>query len=283
MEKVEDAGVLDRVTRPLVQAVRRVAAKSPATTDLLHGVPLGHPAHPAMVLVPAGAFVSAGILDFVPRTGPAVPVLIGAGLLSAVPAGAAGLADWSELHPQQQRVGLVHAASNGVGLVFYSASLVARLSGRPVSGRVLALAGLSAIGIGGYLGGHLSYRQSAGANHGEDVPHLVPRGWNDLCAIDDLPEGTPVVRSLGEVALLVVRRGRTIDVLSDKCSHLSGPLHEGQLTEVDGAACISCPWHGSTFALSDGSVVTGPATVKQHSFDVRVEAGRVQVRLPNAG
>ena len=81
----------------------------------------------------------------------------------------------------------------------------------------------------------------------------------------------------------MVRRGKTIDVLSDKCSHLSGPLHEGRLTEVDGAACISCPWHGSTFALADGSVVTGPATAKQHSFDVRVEAGRVQVRLPHAG
>ena len=283
MDKVEDASVLDRVSAPLVAAVRRLTSASPGITDLLHGVPLGHPAHPAMVLLPAGAFMSASTLDFVPRTGSAVPVLIATGIATSVPAAAAGLADWSELHPQQQRVGLVHAAANGIGVAFYTASLLARLRGRPVSGRVLGLAGLSAIGVGGYLGGHLAYRQGAGVNHIEDVPHLVPPGWNDLCAIDDLPEGRPAVQHLDDVPLLVVRRGKHIDVLSDRCSHLSGPLHEGRLHDVDGTACITCPWHGSTFALADGTVMSGPATVRQHSFDVRVEAGRLQVRLPNAG
>lgn len=282
MEKVEDAGVLDRVITPLATAVRRLAEQNPRAADWLHGVPVGHAVHPAIVLVPAGAFVSSAVLDFVPRTGPAVPVLIGTGIVSAVPAAAAGLADWSELHPQQQRVGLVHAAANTVGLAFYTASLVARLRGHGGKGRLLGLAGVSAIGLGGYLGGHLSYRQSAGANHGEEVPHLVPPGWQALCAIDDLPDGRPVRRSLGDVPLLVVRRGKQIDVLSDKCSHLSGPLHEGELVDVEGSACITCPWHGSTFDLSDGAVVHGPATVKQHAFDVRVEAGRVQVRLPHA-
>ncbi|RKS68003.1 nitrite reductase/ring-hydroxylating ferredoxin subunit [Motilibacter peucedani] len=283
MEKVEDAGVLDKVSQPLLTAVRRLTGASPAVTDLLHGVPVGHPVHPAMVLLPAGAFISASTLDFVPRTGSAVPVLIATGIATSVPAAAAGFADWSELHPQQQRVGLVHAASNGLGVAFYAASLVARLRGRPVSARVLGLAGLSAIGVGGYLGGHLAYRQGAGVNHVEDVPHLVPPGWNDVCAIDDLPEGRPALQHLGDVPLLVVRRGKQIDVLSDRCSHLSGPLHEGTLSEVDGATCVTCPWHGSTFALADGKVVRGPATVKQHSFDVRVEAGRLQVRLPHAG
>ena len=282
LEKVEDASVLDRLTTPLARAVRRAAGARPRTADWLHGVPLGHPVHPAIVLVPAGAFVSSAVLDFVPRTGPAVPVLIGTGILSAVPAAAAGFADWSELHPQQQRVGLVHAASNGLGVALYAASLVARLRGRHGLGRAFGLAGVSAIGIGGYLGGHLSYRQSAGANHAEEVPHLVAPGWHDLCAIDDLPEGRPVLRDLSGVPLLAVRRGKTIDVLSDKCSHLSGPLHEGTVGEVEGRSCITCPWHGSTFDLSDGTVVHGPATTKQHAFDVRVEAGRVQVRLANA-
>jgi nitrite reductase/ring-hydroxylating ferredoxin subunit/uncharacterized membrane protein len=282
MEKVEDASVLDRVAEPLAGLIRRVTGLSATVTDLLHGVPLGHPAHPAIVLMPVGSFTSATILDFVPGTGSAVPVLTLAGIGSAVPAAAAGLVDWADLHPQQKRVGLVHAASNSVGLACYSASLLARSRHRPLSARLFSLAGFSAIMVGGFLGGHLSYRQSAGANHAEDVPHLVPAGWHDLAAIDDLPEGRPVERHVGDVPLLVLRRGKSIDVLSDRCSHLSGPLHEGVVRQVDGEACITCPWHGSTFAMSDGHVVSGPATAKQHAFDVRVEAGQVQVRLAHA-
>jgi len=282
MEKVEEAGGLDRVTQPLSGLVRRVSSVSKTVTDLLHGVPLGHPAHPALVLAPIGTLSSATILDFVPGTGPAVPVLTMAGIGTALPAAAAGLVDWADLHPQQQRVGLVHAASNSVGLACYGASLVARMRRRPLSARALGLVGFSSLMVGGFLGGHLSYRQSAGANHGEDVPHLVRSGWNDLCAIDDLPEGRPVERHLGNVPVFVLRRGKSIDVLTDRCSHLSGPLHEGTVSQVGGQACITCPWHGSTFSLSDGHVVSGPATARQHAFDVRVQAGRVQVRLPNA-
>jgi nitrite reductase/ring-hydroxylating ferredoxin subunit len=68
-------------------------------------------------------------------------------------------------------------------------------------------------------------------------------------------------------------------VLSDHCAHLGGPLHQGRLTSVDGATCVVCPWHGSTFRLSDGAVVHGPATARQPAFDTRVsDTGMIQVR-----
>jgi hypothetical protein len=84
-----------------------------------------------------------------------------------------GAADWSEQHEQQMRVGVVHAAAAGL----FGASLLAR---RPAAGRLLRLAGLAAAGLGGLLGGHLSFRLAAGANHAEPVPHLVEPGWHDL-------------------------------------------------------------------------------------------------------
>lgn len=279
---LERAAVLDRVGAPLADGVRRVLGPSPALADALHGVPSGHPIHPALVLVPAGAFLSAGILDVTPGTGDAVPTLIAVGLVSAVPAAAAGLADWSQLHPQQQRVGLVHAGFNGAALVCYSASLLARARGHRAKGRVWALAGLVGISAGGYLGGHLAYRQAAGANHAEQVPHLVPGGWHDLCALDELPDGTPARRMLGETPLLLLRRGVTVHVLADACSHLAGPLSGGTVADVDGEACIACPWHGSVFRLRDGLVVHGPATAPQPAFDVRVAGGRVSVSLAGA-
>jgi nitrite reductase/ring-hydroxylating ferredoxin subunit len=42
---------------------------------------------------------------------------------------------------------------------------------------------------------------------------------------------------------------------------------------------VVCPWHGSTFRLTDGSVVHGPATAPQPSFETRIRRdGVIQVR-----
>jgi nitrite reductase/ring-hydroxylating ferredoxin subunit len=79
--------------------------------------------------------------------------------------------------------------------------------------------------------------------------------------------------------VLAVRHGDTVRVLVDHCAHLGGPLHQGRVVTVDGTASVTCPWHGSTFRLSDGAVLHGPATARQPSFDARVSAsGQVQVR-----
>lgn len=276
--KIEDAQVLDRVSAPLRGVVQRLLGPQ-MVRDGLHGVWLGHPLHPALVLVPLGAFMSAAVLDVVgDEDDRGARMLIGTGLVSAVPAAAAGLADWSQLLQKQQRVGLVHAVANAAGLACYAGSLAVRRRGNRRRGVALGLAGMGAITFGGMLGGHLSYRQAAGANHNADVTERVPAGWQDLCAVDDLPpDGTPTSRMLGDVSLFVLRRGQTIDVLADRCSHLSGPLHQGELSS-DGS-CITCPWHGSTFRLRDGSVVTGPTTSPQQAFDVRVREGRVEVQL----
>src|SRR3712207_7551105 len=43
-----------------------------------------------------------------------------------------------------------------------------------------SLAGLTVVGVSGFLGGHMAYRQAVGANHVEDVPHRVEEGWRDV-------------------------------------------------------------------------------------------------------
>lgn len=274
---IERASFLDGVVGPVSSLISRVLR--PAwVADALHGVWLGHPLHPMAVQLPVGAFLSAGILDALPTGRRSATTLIGVGVASAVPAAAAGLADWSQGLRQQQRVGLVHASANTAALGMYASSLVQRGRGR--SGRPAAYAGLALVSIGGYIGGHLSYRQASGANHAEDVPNVVPAGWQDLCAVDDLPpDGTAQRRVLDAVPLLVVRDGARVHVLADRCSHLSGPLHRGVVAD----GCVTCPWHGSVFSLEDGAVVHGPATAPQPAFDVRVDGGRVKVCLPGAG
>ncbi|MGW1990183.1 Rieske 2Fe-2S domain-containing protein [Embleya sp. NPDC001921] len=277
--RLEQAKALDRPAA----LVRTVVGRLPQgpVRDTLHGVPLGHALHPLLVQVPIGTWLSASMLDLVPRTGPASTVLIAVGIGAAAPAAAAGWVDWAETHEQQQRVGLVHAACNMVAVGLYSASLVARLRKRRLHGRVLALAGLAAVGTSGLLGGHLAYRQATGVNHAEHVPHVVGDGseWHSVGLLSALPDGKPARRFLGETPLLVVRDGSRASVLADRCSHLSGPLSEGDVAD----GCVTCPWHGSVFSLADGEVVHGPATAPQPLFETRVIGEELQVRLPGAG
>ena len=58
------------------------------------------------------------------------------------------------------------------------------------------------------------------------------------------------------------------------CSHAGGPLHKGRLLGDE----VECPWHGSRFCLTDGSVRRGPATYPQPAYEVQVSGGQVEVR-----
>jgi nitrite reductase/ring-hydroxylating ferredoxin subunit/uncharacterized membrane protein len=266
-----------------VSAGQRVARllRPGRVRDALHGVWLGHPVHPVLIQVPVGAWLSASFLDFAGGDERSARRLTAAGIGAAVPAALAGAADWSEQHEQQMRVGVIHAAGNIAALGLYAASLAQR---GPRAGRLLRLAGLAAVSASGVLGGHISFHLAGGANHAEEVPHLVEPGWQHLMLASDLPAGKPVRQLLGEVPVVAIRVDGTVHVLADRCSHMSGPLSEGELSGGGlGDGCLTCPWHGSVFRITDGSVARGPATAPQPSFQVREVGGAIQVCLPGAG
>ncbi|WP_434098951.1 Rieske 2Fe-2S domain-containing protein [Streptomyces xantholiticus] len=262
----------------IADSVRRVVRGLPLGRgrDALHGRWLGHPVHPLMVQLPVGSWFSAAVLDLLPGQLRGARALIGVGLAAAGPAAVAGWVDWAELQRQQMRVGLVHAAANITAVALYSGSLAARIRGRSGLGKALGFAGLSAVSLGGALGGHLAYRQAAGANHSEVVPHLVTLGWHEIGAVADFPVGQAVRRHIDDVTVLVVREsGNKVHVLADRCSHMGGPLTEGVIAD----GCVQCPWHGSVFRLADGWNVRGPATAPQPAFDTRITDGHVEACL----
>ena len=280
ISSLERAKVLDRLAGPGQRAARLLPPGK--VRDALHGVWLGHPLHPVLAQVPVGTWLSASLLDAWPGSAPGTAAasrrLVLAGLAAAVPAALAGSADWSELHEQQMRVGVVHALANTAAVVLYAASAAAPER----AARSWRLAGLTAAAAGGILGGRLAFRQSAGANQAEPVPHLTEPGWHDLmpaAELAGLPSGQPARRLLGDIPVVVIRDDQGVYVLADRCSHLSGPLSEGEYRD----GCLTCPWHGSTFRVSDGTVARGPATAPQPTFRTRITGGFLQVCLPGAG
>jgi nitrite reductase/ring-hydroxylating ferredoxin subunit len=280
LDRLSDVPAFDKAIEP---ARRAVQAAPQGLKDLLHGTWLGHTLHPVLVQVPVGSWISAGLLDAIPPLRPAATVLIGTGVTAAVPAALAGAADWSEQGIGVRRLGALHALGNTAALGLYAGSLVARRRGRGALGRVLSYAGLGIASGSAAVGGHMSYAQSSGASHAATAARALTSDWLDLGPLDDLPEGRPALRTGtgGSVAvpLAVVRRGTRVDVFVGACSHLAGPLHEGAVQQIRGQACLVCPWHGSAFALDDGSPRRGPAANPQEKLEVRMEAGRVMARL----
>jgi len=58
----------------------------------------------------------------------------------------------------------------------------------------------------------------------------------------------------GEPVAVFNVRG-TLFAIGAQCTHLGGPLDEGELDEHR----VECPWHGSVFDIETGKVLRGPA------------------------
>lgn len=144
------AGVLDTLSG--------IVSRPPALRRALAGEPFGHSAHPMLVQVPIGAWVSAGWLDCLPRTEKSAAVLTAVGIASALPAVAAGLVDYGTLDRRAKRIAVVHATANTISLACQIASLRDRMTGRLRRGQWIGFAGTITLSAGGVLGGHLAHK-----------------------------------------------------------------------------------------------------------------------------
>lgn len=168
-KRLEENAALDkpvRLVQPLVDAL--LADKTRA--DALQGMWLGHAVHPLLVMVPIGSWTSATVLDLAGGRGSrdAAQKLVGLGVLAFPPAAVTGWAEWGgALEQRDKRVGVVHAVSNVAAAALFAASWKARRRDRHLRGVALGLAGHAAVGLGGFLGGHLTEARKVSSRHPE--------------------------------------------------------------------------------------------------------------------
>ncbi|MFC4036448.1 Rieske 2Fe-2S domain-containing protein [Streptomyces polygonati] len=279
-QRIEHERLLDSVAVPLAALVHKVVGAR-RVRNLLSGTALGHPAHPALTHLPIGTWSAAAVLDTVGgrRAAPYADLFVALGVLTAVPTALTGLNDWSDTggEPAPRRIGVVHAAANSTALALYTCSLVARCKGKPYKGRMLGYAGFGALMAGAYLGGHLAFANAVNVN--QTAFEDRPLGWTPVLADAELAEGASRKAAAGETAVLLHRRAGQVYAVSATCTHMGGPLEEGHVKD----GCVTCPWHGSTFDLTDGQVVRGPATAPEPAYETRVREGLIEVRAADSG
>ena len=247
--------------------------------ELMHGGRwVGHPLHPALSDLPIGLWTGAMVLDITDRSPDPGPGLDAAGMLSAAGIAAScataltGLSDWTVSNEQDRRVGLFHGLLNTVALGLQCASLGTRMTGHRSTARALGAASLTVTGAAAYLGGHLVFTKGVMVNR---VGWATgPRRWVRALQEADLPDDSPVcVEAEGRQILLYRHRG-TLYALDNICSHAGGLLSRGTVADLT----VTCPLHGSRFALADGSVGRGPAHQPQPVLRTRIRNGWIEVR-----
>jgi nitrite reductase/ring-hydroxylating ferredoxin subunit/uncharacterized membrane protein len=265
------AATMQQVFEPLLG---QEAPRGPR--DLLYGVWLGHPLHPALVTVPLGAWTATLVFDLFGEER-AADLTLGLGLLGAGAAAITGHAQWQDATTAEapRRIGALHALLNYSVTGLMVGSWLMRQQGRRKSGIALSTLG-SGVGLASaWLGGELAYDLGLGVNHA--AFQRPPAKWTDVAAFDELPDGEPKRVTANRTPVLLLRRGDRIQAIGATCPHLGGPLDKGKI-EGD---TVTCPWHGSVFSLSDGGLIHGPATNPVVAYEVRVEDGRVAIRAGN--
>lgn len=272
---VDAAPYLDGVAAVLQRAFAPIAGEAAPRPlkDALVGKWLGHPLHPAVVLLPIGCWTSSFALDLAGEE-EASDLLIGLGLAGSAAAMATGAAQWydatNDIRPR--RLGALHATVNTAAALLYGASLFARRNGNRSAGVALSSLGFAVVNLGGLLGGDLAYDLGIGVDHAAFSPPIAK--WTSVLDDSELAAGKPKRVEVGGTAVMLLRHEDGIHAIGAICPHLGGPLDEGK---IEGET-VTCPWHGSVFGLQDGCLLHGPATAPVAQYETRLRAGKIQIR-----
>ena len=246
--------------------------------DILNGTWLGHAVHPMLTDIPIGAWSSTLLLDFIwldnenEGVAEAADDTLLFGLLGAAGAAVTGTTDWSDLYDTDRRVGFIHGLLNAGITVLNTASYGLRRLGLRKTGIAVSTTAYAVLIFSAYLGGELVFGKGVGVNH-----NAFEGGPEDFVSVmneGDLVEGKLTRVNAGGIPAVLLKQGRTIYAIGAICTHMGGPLDEGTVEN----GVVTCPWHGSQFRMTDGSVVTSPAVYAEPNFAVRIRNGKIELR-----
>jgi nitrite reductase/ring-hydroxylating ferredoxin subunit len=91
----------------------------------------------------------------------------------------------------------------------------------------------------------------------------------------EIPPGSGKLVEVEGKRVAVFNVGGRYHAIDDTCPHRGGPLSEGALE----GEVVTCPWHGSTFNVTTGAVLSPPARSGVTHYPLRESAGELSVEL----
>jgi nitrite reductase (NADH) small subunit len=99
--------------------------------------------------------------------------------------------------------------------------------------------------------------------------------FSKVATTDEIPVGGAKLVEINGKEIAVFNVGGTYHAIDNTCTHIGGPLCEG---EIDGSE-VTCPWHGAVFDVTSGQVLGPPAPVSVARYNVRVNSSDIEIEI----
>lgn len=93
---------------------------------------------------------------------------------------------------------------------------------------------------------------------------------------NEIPNGKAKMVQAGDKQIAVFNLNGNFCAIDEHCTHRAGPLSEGSLE----GNRLTCPWHGATFDITTGKVMSPPAARDVACYKIKLEGEDVMVELP---
>ncbi|MDB4924444.1 DUF2231 domain-containing protein [Mucilaginibacter sp.] len=253
----------------------------------------GHPLHPILVTFPIAFFTGTLVFDVLGvlkgntgyrQTGEFLEL---AGLITACIAAIPGLVDYFYTVPpvsSAKKRATQHGLINLLLVLIFIAAYVLR-NKSIVSFPVIVgseLAGFILMGVSGWLGGTLVYRNQIGVD-----PRYAGAGkWNEVYLKDsgnlmvvavagELQTGQMKLLHIDSKRIVLGKTAESYVAFDDRCTHKGGSLAGGMMI----CGTVQCPWHGSQFDCKTGEVKAGPAKDSINTYKISLKEGKVYLSL----
>ena len=100
-------------------------------------------------------------------------------------------------------------------------------------------------------------------------------GWRAVIELDEIWEGDLVTRKVDGIDVLLINIEGEVFAYRDKCPHAGTPLSQGLLED----RLLTCSTHLWQFDIVDGGIGVNPKNCRLKSYPVKVEDGKVLVRI----
>ncbi|HUQ67420.1 MAG TPA: DUF2231 domain-containing protein [Flavitalea sp.] len=247
----------------------------------------GHPLHPILVCFPIAFYTGTLLFDVLAKTYSPEYLFTAYNLEIAALAGAAlaaipGIIDFIYTIPPDstaKKRGGKHGLTNIAVMLLYVTALIYRANNEvPDINILIALEGAGWILLlfAGWMGGTLVYRNQIGVD-----PRYAEAGkWKEeyyescegeikVGKANDLKINQMKLVHIGNKRIVLANSESGYVAFDDRCTHSGGSLAAGAMM----CGTVQCPWHGSQFSVTDGTVKAGPAKVPIVTYNLRQENG----------
>ncbi len=97
-----------------------------------------------------------------------------------------------------------------------------------------------------------------------------------VAELDEVPVGSLRAFEVDGEPVCLANVDGTIYAFTDNCTHISGPLSDGELS----GCVLTCPWHLAQFDVRTGKVLRGPARQEVLTYPVKIDGQTILISLP---